>query len=105
MGFENTFATNFNYSPAGGDPIMNDKYPLNVIGVNEHDPYLRIFGKPSKHLVTLVTKQGSLGGDYFTYDLDADGYVAQRKQFKLNGGALVETKSYAYVTANIGMPY
>ncbi|MEO6284347.1 MAG: DUF4595 domain-containing protein [Dyadobacter sp.] len=104
MGFSSTFATKFNYSPAAGNPIMNDKYPLNVIGVNEHDPYLRIFGKPSKHLVTLITQEGSLDGDYYDYVLDADGYVTQRKQYKLIGAALVDTKSYAYVTANMGLP-
>jgi hypothetical protein len=104
-GIGNSIDTNIGYTPAGGDPIMNDKYPLNVIGVNEHDAYLRIFGKPGKHLVTLVTKQGSLDGDYYNYTLDADGYVTQRKQYKLIGSSLVDTKSYAYVTANIGMPY
>ncbi|MPR37227.1 DUF4595 domain-containing protein [Salmonirosea aquatica] len=104
-GISSSFATKFNYSPAGSDPVISDKYPLNVIGVNEHDAYLRIFGKPGKHLVTLVTPQASLDGDYYTYVLDADGYVTQRKQYKLTGAALVDTKSYAYVTADLGMPF
>ncbi|WP_020602271.1 DUF4595 domain-containing protein [Spirosoma spitsbergense] len=104
-GISSSFETTFNYSPASGDPIMSDKYPLNVIGVNEHDAYLRIFGKPGKHLVTLVTRQASLDGDYYAYQLDADGYVTQRKQYKLIGAALVDTKSYEYVTANMGLPF
>lgn len=104
-GIGSSVNTTIGYTPAGGDPIMNDKYPLNVLGVNEHDAYLRIFGKPGKHLVTLVTEQGSLDGDYYSYVLDADGFVTQRKKYKLIGSSLVDTKSYAYVTANIGMPF
>lgn len=104
-GVTSSSQTKFNYVPAAGDPIMNDQYPLNVLGVNEHDAYLRIFGKPSKHLVTLVTRQASLDGDYYAYVLDADGYVTQRKQYKLIGAALVETKSYAYVTTNMGLSF
>jgi hypothetical protein len=104
-GTSTSFETKFNYTPAGGDPIMSDNYPLNVIGVKEHDAYLRIFGKPGKHLVTLVTEQGSLDGDYYNYTLDADGYVTQRKQYKLIGSSLVDTKSYAYVTVNMGLQF
>ena len=104
-GISSIAATTFNYSQPGGDPILSDNYPLNVIGVNEHDAYLRIFGKPGRHLVTLVTRQGSLDGDYYAYLLDADGYVTQRKQYKLVGAALVDTKSYAYVLTNIGFSF
>ena len=104
-GVSSSVETTFNYTPLGGDPMLSDNYPLNVIGVNEHDAYLRIFGKPSKHLVTLVTGQGSLDGDYYAYVLDADGYVTQRKQYKLIGAALVDTKSYDYVLANIGFSF
>ena len=104
-GISSSVETKFQYSQPGGDPMLSDNYPLNVIGVNEHDAYLRIFGKPSKHLVTLVTPQASLDGDYYAYLLDADGYVTQRKQYKLNGAALVDTKSYAYVLTNIGFSF
>ena len=104
-GVSSSVETTFNYSQPGGDPILSDNYPLNVIGVDKHDAYLRIFGKPSKHLVTLVTRQGSPDGDYYAYLLDADGYVTQRKQYKLIGAALVDTKSYAYVTTNIGVSF
>lgn len=104
-GVTSSFETTFGYSQPGGDPILSDQYPLNVIGVDEHDAYLRIFGKPSKHLVTLVIPQASLDGDYYAYLLDAQGYVTQRKQYKLIGAALVDTKSYAYVLTDIGFSF
>ncbi|GAB4029401.1 hypothetical protein [Spirosoma jeollabukense] len=104
-GVSSSIETTFSYSQPGSGPMLSDNYPLNVIGVNEHDAYLRIFGKPSKHLVTLATRQGSLDGDYYAYLLDADGYVTQRKQYQLIGAALVDTKSYAYVLTNIGFSF
>ncbi|MEO6285987.1 MAG: hypothetical protein ABIO93_21535 [Dyadobacter sp.] len=104
-GISSSFQTEFNCSPAAGNPIMSDKYPLNVIGMNEHDAYLPIFGRPGKHLVTLVTRQASLDGDYYAYVLDADSYVTQRNEYKLIGSTLVDTKLDAYVTANMGMPF
>jgi hypothetical protein len=35
----------FAYNEPTGDPVLDDKYPLNVCMIPQHDTYLRIFGK------------------------------------------------------------
>ena len=88
---------------AYGAPILLDKYPLNVVGAREHDPYLRIFGTPSKHLVKQVSYEPSGDVNFpapadqsYTYVLDVNGYVTEQKTFKVIGNVLVSTKPYVY---------
>lgn len=95
----------FLYDQPAGDPILADRYPLNVEVAGFTDPYLSIFGKPGKHLVKLITEKSSLGGTYYTYKLNPDGYVTERKEYKLFNGALVETKAYDYLVTNIGLSF
>ena len=100
-------SVNPNYWPgttfAYGSPLLADKYPLNVVGASDHDPYLRIFGTPSKHLVKQATYEPSGDPNFpapadrlYTYVLDANGYVTQQKANAVVGGALIDTKPYAY---------
>ena len=98
--------TTFNYDAAFGDPVMPDLYPLNSEWTRLTDRYLRIFGKHSKHLVKLVTVKSLPGNDikknrFYTYTLDADGYVAVRKEFNFPNANLIETVGYNYAVTNI----
>ena len=94
--------TTFMYDQPAGDPILADLYPLNALSTGLPDEYLQIFGKPGKHLVKLTTQKFSLGGTYYTYTLNADGYVTTRQKYDLSGGGLVETKPYDYQVTTIG---
>lgn len=74
------------------------------------DPYLLLFGKPSKHLVKRVTqtlKPGNqvLIGTSYTYQLNADGYVTERTEFNDFNGSQIETKSYAYSVTDLGFQH
>jgi len=91
----------FAYDQPTGDPILTDFSPINVESANLPDPYLKVFGKSSKHLVKLITEKGSLGGKYYTYTLNADGYVTARKEYSLFNGAVVDTKAYDYLVTNL----
>lgn len=100
-------AITFAYDQPVGDPILNDKYPLNVVGVNEQDAYLRIFGKPGKHLVKLKTEKSLLNNQvisnkFYVYTLTPDGYVTKKDEYNLFGAALTETKLYDYQVSDIG---
>lgn len=100
-------AITFAYDQPVGDPILNDKYPLNVVGVNEQDTYLRIFGKPTKHLVKLKTEKSLLNNQvisnkFYAYTLNPDGYVTKKDEYNLFGAALTETKLYDYQVSDIG---
>ena len=71
------------------------------------DPYLLRFGKPSKHLVKSVTQTLTptnqvLIGTSYTYRLNADGYVTERKEFNDFNGSQIETKSYDYLVTDLG---
>lgn len=95
--------TTFAYDKPSGTPMLIDKYPLNVVGASEHDAYLRIFGTPSKHLVKQASYEPSGDVNFpapadqlFTYVLDANGYVTERKAYNVIGGALTDTKPYVY---------
>ena len=89
------------YDQPTGDPILDDLSPINLEAANLPDPYLMIFGKPGKHLVKMITEKGSLGGKYFTYTLDAEGYVTKRDIYQVSGAALVESKSYGYLVTDL----
>ncbi|WP_421826980.1 hypothetical protein [Larkinella sp.] len=89
-----------------GSSILTDNNRLNAVGVFNLDPYLRIFGKTSKHLVQrLKTIQMVYGGtttDYrFAYTLNADGYVTTSKKYSVSNGALLQTSPYEYVVSDL----
>ena len=90
----------FAYEQPAGD-IFADRHPLNPADANLHDTYLRIFGKPSKHLVKrqiLKTLPGNLViyDSFYSYLLNADGYVKQRQQYNVATAALLATVLYEY---------
>lgn len=103
----------FAYSQRTVAGLLNDNYPvnLNVPKIPAHDAYLRIFGKPSKHLVQRVSYE-SPGSSFpvpsdrfYTYTLDADGYVKQRSMSHTLGGNSVENTAYEYTLADIGLSF
>lgn len=93
--------SNLIYTQSSGQPLLDDHYPINCEFANMPDPYLRVFGKPTKYLVKLVTEKGSLGGRYFSYTLNADGYPVSRQMYNISGGALMQTIDYDYVTTGL----
>ena len=103
----------FAYSQRTVAGLLNDNYPvnLNVPKIPAHDAYLRIFGKPSKHLVQRVSYE-SPGSSFpvpsdrfYTYVLNADGYVKQRSMSHTLGGNSVENTAYEYTLADIGLSF
>ncbi|RYF64561.1 MAG: hypothetical protein EOO39_26445 [Cytophagaceae bacterium] len=91
----------FSYDQPTGDPILTDRYVINSELAGFPDLFLNIFGTPSKHLVKLITEKSSLGGQYYTYTLNADGYATKRDEYSLSSGALVESRSYNYLVTNM----
>ncbi len=109
-----TLALTYNQSPlVRGAGNSLDKYPINYSWVRLPVPdesfqsqqvpeqHLKIFGKPSRHLVMKVVhmKPNStqpLLNSLFTYQVDSDGFVTERKEFDAHGSLLIETKSYEY---------
>ncbi len=106
------------YGQLSRGAIAVDKYPLNASWMNlpvpsqsikgqpVPDHYLPIFGKPSKHLVTSVTQMKLTGirytnGASFTYRLNPDGYVTERKEYNQRGGTLTGIKPYTYGLSTI----
>lgn len=98
--------------------MLVDKNPLNASwehlpvthSQNEGQPvpevYLPIFGKLSKHLVASVTQtklptNQYISSSFFTYTLNADGYVTERKEIDLRKSTLLETKPFGYSTADL----
>ncbi|MGA0557587.1 hypothetical protein ACO2Q8_13105 [Larkinella sp. VNQ87] len=95
----------YEYQTVRGGSLIADKYRLNPMGIENMDPYLRIFGKTSKNLVLrLITTQpvyGGINSDYrFSYSLNEDGYVTTRKKYANTSGFLLETKPYDYLVSN-----
>jgi hypothetical protein len=93
----------FDYNQLGGDPRIENRYPINVEAANLPDPYLQIFGKPGKFLISMVTEKGVLGSKYHKYVLNADGYPTSRQVYKTNGALLIENKAFDYLVTNIGL--
>ncbi len=96
----------FAYDQPVGDPILADRYPINSTWTNLPDPYLKIFGKTSKHLVKLLTQKllptnQTLTNHYFAYTLNTDGYVTEAKEFNIANAALVATTGYEYLVTDI----
>ncbi|GAB4012237.1 hypothetical protein GCM10028808_27750 [Spirosoma migulaei] len=97
----------FAYDQPVGDPILADRNQLNSEWTSLPDSYLKIFGKPSKHLVKLITQKNYYGNQapltyYYSYTINPDGYITEEKQFNLFNAALMSTKSYNYLVTNIG---
>ncbi|MVM41067.1 hypothetical protein GO730_30790 [Spirosoma sp. HMF3257] len=97
----------FAYNQPVGDPILTDRNLLSSEWTSLPDPYLRIFGKSSKHLAKLITQKSFYGNQmpstyYYTYTLNADGYVTEEKVFNVANAVLMSTKSYNYLVTNIG---
>lgn len=102
----------FTHSELVNAPGVVDKYPIQLSNpqIAEHDTYLPIFGKPGKHLIKRVSFQPSGNINYpapsdrfYTYVLDADGYVTQRTMANALFGSPVEKTPYAYVVTNAKM--
>jgi len=79
------------------DPYLRqEKYP---------DPYLRIFGKASKHLPTSWSYYGHSSGweGYLQYEniLNTEGYLSEVKTTYLNGS--VTSTGFGYLVAPIGV--
>ncbi|WP_198174742.1 DUF4595 domain-containing protein [Spirosoma arboris] len=98
--------------------VLADKNPLNTSWAhlpvphsqNEGQPvpevYLPIFGKPSKHLVASVTQtklptNQHVSSSFFTYTLNTDGYVTERKEVDARKSLLLETKPFGYLVTDL----
>ncbi|GAB3558107.1 hypothetical protein [Spirosoma fluminis] len=98
----------FFYNKPTGDPLQDDKYPLNVSlpRLAGHDMYLRIFGKPSRHLLKQVAYTSFDGSSVpgnlsYVYTLDTEGYVTQKTEYDGQSIKLPKTSLYAYDMVNI----
>lgn len=91
------------YEQFGGDPVQDDLSPVNCEQANFTDPYLKIFGKPGKHLLKMVTEKATPGGKYYNYTLNSDGYVTAKQTYNISGAALIETKRFDYLVTKIGL--
>ncbi|MFD2934856.1 hypothetical protein [Spirosoma flavum] len=92
----------FAYDQPTGDPVLADLSPINVDETGFPDPFLKVFGKTSKHLVKLIMEKSTPGGSYFTYTLNADGYAMERKKYSLFNAASIETIPFNYLVTNLG---
>jgi hypothetical protein len=89
-----------------GSSLITDNNRLNAAEVFNLDPYLRIYGKISKHLMQRLKVShlvyGGLTTDYrFAYTMNADGYPTTGKKYNISNGALVLTIPYEYVVSNL----
>ncbi len=101
-----TSEATFTYALSAADPLLTDHHPLNNRYADLPNPYLRIFGKSSKHLVKRITEKSLPGNQVqydfsFTYTLNADGYVTEQKMLNTNNNALLDTTPYGYLVTNI----
>ncbi|WAC14661.1 hypothetical protein [Dyadobacter pollutisoli] len=94
--------TTLYYDQPTGDPILADLAPINSEAANLPDPYLMVFGKSSRHLVKMVTENTSLGGNYYAYALDAEGYVTKRDWYTVTDAKLIESTLYEYLISDLG---
>ncbi|WP_128543636.1 DUF4595 domain-containing protein [Larkinella soli] len=80
-----------------GPSLIEDKHPLNFEFLKAVDPYLTIFGKPSKHLYETLLWKTMPGNTTafdlrFGYKLNAGGYVTERQ----TTGTYTQTTQYGY---------
>lgn len=85
-------------------------YGLDTWGQPIPERYLAIFGKQSKHLLMSFTRNypnepNYKTGAYYSYKLNADGYVTERKDYNTYNDNLLETKPYDYLVTNIGVQF
>ncbi|GAB3904880.1 hypothetical protein GCM10028803_34940 [Larkinella knui] len=95
----------YEYQYAGSAMIV-DNNRLNPVGLFNVDPYLRIYGKTSRHLMqrlkTIHSVYGGTTTDYrFSYVLNDDAFVTTSKMYSLSNGALLKTTPYEYVVSNL----
>lgn len=100
--------TTFAYDQPAGDPILTDLHAMNSDWITLPNYYLPIFGKLSKHLVKLTINKPlvikpylDVIQHYYTYTLNADGYVTDRNTYSVSGGALLKTDSYKYLVTPV----
>ncbi len=103
-----TAETTFTYALSAADPLLTDRYLLNAGLSDLPNPYLRIFGKLSKHLVKRITKKSQPGNQLhfdftYSYTLNADGYVTEQKMLNTPNNALIGTTPYCYLVTTIGI--
>jgi hypothetical protein len=91
------------YYDQPNSPVLENLYPINPEEADLPDPYLKIFGKPCKHLVKLASYLKSQDGKVYSYKTDADGYVQSIESKQLVGGALIDTKICNYKLVDIGL--
>lgn len=105
-------AITFAYNQPTNAPLLKDEYPLNITvpKMAAHDTYLRIFGKPSKHLPKLVSYEPSGSAAfpapsdlYYAYTLDTEGYVTKKTEYSGLIGGQLKTTLYEYIITNITM--
>ncbi|WP_128543704.1 DUF4595 domain-containing protein [Larkinella soli] len=107
-GFSNTLIqrNTYFYATERGAALISDRHSLNPVGIRDMDPYLRVFGKRSKHLVhRLKIEQPVYDGvntDHrYKYTLDGDGFVIQRNKTVTANGLLLESVPYEYLITDI----
>ncbi|RRB04881.1 DUF4595 domain-containing protein [Larkinella rosea] len=91
-----------------GSSILTDNNRLNATEVVKLDPYLRIFGKTSKHLVRRLKINrpvyNGINNDYrFGYTMNADGYPTVAQKYNVSNGALLQTSIFEYVVSDLTM--
>jgi YD repeat-containing protein len=102
---DDVYPTNFNWLllPIPFDVIDFASQPLS-------ERYLRIFGKPSNHLLASANwffdGLSYYNSVRYTYTLDADGYVTERKRFDgKNTTQLLEISPYEYKVTELGLSF
>ncbi|RYZ50335.1 MAG: hypothetical protein EOP49_14175 [Sphingobacteriales bacterium] len=99
---------------------VEDKYPTNFNWILLPTPYsyidyyaqaiperyLKIYGKMSKSLLSAANwhvEGMGYHGSNFTYSLNADGYVTERKRFDDQYPQLLQTEAYNYTVSYLGV--
>ncbi len=80
-----------------------DKNPINRDWTGPLNRYLKIFGKPVKHLLKRVVKKSffdnqTLFDHTYYYTLNSNGYVMEEKVYNTATGAVVSLKPHSYQT-------
>ncbi|GAB3903381.1 hypothetical protein GCM10028803_31730 [Larkinella knui] len=117
---ENNARQNQNPGKINVIEYVEDKYPTNFNWILQPTPYsyidyyaqaiperyLKIYGKMSKNLLASANwhvEGMGYHGSNFTYSLNADGYVTERKRFDDQYPQLLETEAYDYNVSYLGV--